>query len=183
MSVQWHILIWSLRVFYLCAASSILFVRNVPAFRTRYLDYGARAQVALDGINVSRSKANAGISEYILDEVAKITVPHNWFTHFYVLSSIMAAFWNIVLTTDLIWDTNSAKHDYWRLRVRLMMFFMLLHSVRRLYECVHFTKPSKSRMWIGHYVIGIVFYLVTNVAIWIDTSKSNLLSKRTQVRS
>lgn len=35
-------------------------------------------------------------------------------------------------------------------------------------ESVAYTSSSKSKMWFAHWLLGLVFYLTINVAIWIE---------------
>ena len=47
---------------------------------------------------------------------------------------------------------------------------MFLQGVRRLLESFFYTSvKSASQMWIGHYILGLLFYLTINIAIWIET--------------
>lgn len=50
----------------------------------------------------------------------------------------------------------------------LCLVLMVVHSSRRLAECCFFSKPSASRMWFVHWLLGILFYLAATVAIWIE---------------
>ena len=45
---------------------------------------------------------------------------------------------------------------------------MLLQGVRRMLESYAYTSTSKSSMWFAHWILGLVFYLTINVAIWIE---------------
>jgi 3-oxo-5-alpha-steroid 4-dehydrogenase 3 len=45
---------------------------------------------------------------------------------------------------------------------------MLAQSLRRLYESYAYAKPSTSSMWIGHWLMGLGFYFLINIAIWIE---------------
>ena len=45
---------------------------------------------------------------------------------------------------------------------------MLAQGCRRLYESLVFGKPSSAQMWIGHWALGIWFYLTMSVAVWIE---------------
>lgn len=47
---------------------------------------------------------------------------------------------------------------------------MLLQAARRLYESWAFAKPSKSTMWIVHWLLGQLFYVGISVAIWVEAS-------------
>lgn len=50
----------------------------------------------------------------------------------------------------------------------LCWVLMVVHSGRRLAECCVFSKPSASRMWFVHWLLGISFYLAATVAVWIE---------------
>lgn len=45
---------------------------------------------------------------------------------------------------------------------------VVVHSSRRLTECLFFVKPSTSRMWFVHWLLGLAFYVAMPVAIWIE---------------
>lgn len=53
-------------------------------------------------------------------------------------------------------------------QVSVVWFMMLAQGTRRLYECLEISKPSSSRMWVGHWLVGVWFYLSVTVAIWIE---------------
>lgn len=186
MSNLWYLIISLIRSFYIVTAAGILIARLTPALHDRFLAYGARQDHKRvdEDRNALNQRKRSSITE-ILDYTTTFTVPHSWFTHFYVVSTCSALFWTTVLSTDLIRDSSTVwSHykdnithtpNYWHYKARGCVLFMLLHSVRRLYECVYIAKPSRSRMWIGHYLVGIAFYLVTNVAIWVDTGRFDRL--------
>lgn len=84
-------------------------------------------------------------------------MPHNFFTHFYVLSVACSLFWGWWLQ---IWAANGQLQVVWGL--------MLLQGVRRMLESNAYTSTSKSKMWFAHWLLGLVFYLTINVAIWVE---------------
>ena len=53
-------------------------------------------------------------------------------------------------------------------QIFLLWSFMLLQGIRRLFESIYVTKTSASKMWIFHYVLGLGFYMVMSVAVWIE---------------
>jgi 3-oxo-5-alpha-steroid 4-dehydrogenase 3 len=53
-------------------------------------------------------------------------------------------------------------------QVVLVWLLMTLQGCRRFYESAFIMKHSKSTMPITIYALGIAYYLVTNVAIWIE---------------
>lgn len=99
----------------------------------------------------------------LLDYAAAIQVPHNWFTHFYLLSVVCSLFWGWKLR---LWDASTVGRQQctvWAL--------MLLQGLRRMLESHRFTSTSKSKMWFAHWVLGLLFYLTINVAVWVETPK------------
>ncbi|KAF2503332.1 hypothetical protein BU16DRAFT_521914 [Lophium mytilinum] len=52
-------------------------------------------------------------------------------------------------------------------QIWMVWALMLLQGVRRLLECLTSSR-STSTMWIGHYVLGLLFYLTVNISIWIE---------------
>lgn len=91
-------------------------------------------------------------------------MPHNYFTHFYLLSVACSLFWGWWLQ---VWSANGQLQIVWGL--------MLLQGVRRLLESNAYTSTSKSRMWFAHWLLGLVFYLTINVAVWIEDPAGNAI--------
>lgn len=50
---------------------------------------------------------------------------------------------------------------------------MLIQGSRRFLESYFYTSQSKSKMWLGHYILGLIFYLTINVAVWIEEHASS----------
>lgn len=74
--------------------------------------------------------------------LARITVPKDWFWHFY-----------IELAALLIFST-CWKHEF-----RMRQVLLLIHALRRTYEQFFVFKPNKrSRMHLAHYFVGLMFY-------------------------
>lgn len=56
-------------------------------------------------------------------------------------------------------------------QVLVCVILMAVQGGRRLYECMAFAKPSSSsssQMWFVHWLLGLAFYAVTTVAVWIE---------------
>ncbi|KAM3070249.1 3-oxo-5-alpha-steroid 4-dehydrogenase [Clarireedia jacksonii] len=53
-------------------------------------------------------------------------------------------------------------------QIALAWTLMTLQGGRRLYESLTLTKPSSSKMWVGLWGIGIAYYIVIGVSIWIE---------------
>ncbi|KAF2686209.1 hypothetical protein K458DRAFT_209284 [Lentithecium fluviatile CBS 122367] len=151
-----------LRAFYLAASALILVIQAVPTLRRRFLIYGPRATPATARATPQHQSSNL---DRLLDYAASFQVPHNFFTHFYVVSVASALFWG--------W-----RLDLWKARgqVRLVWGLMLLQGVRRLVESYAYTSTSKSRMWFAHWILGLLFYLATNVAVWVELDPTAPLS-------
>lgn len=118
----------------------------------------------------------------LLDSLASWTVPHGFFTHFYVASVLSSAFWatQLPLRGPAFWAVAARVSDE---HLQKSMSFnqiiwcwvlMTIQGSRRLYECVALSKPSLSRMWFVHWLLGIGFYVVTNMAIWIEGTGAEL---------
>lgn len=172
------IFIWSLRAFYVFAAYAIIIVRFIPDLRDRFLEYGPRSDV-----NKSSDKRKDSVLPHwvnvqfgpVLDWLAELTVPHSWFAHFYVCSSVCSIIWISAHIQDFESIRTNASLPVlvgWHARCLLGLVLMQVQGLRRLYECLIVAKSSRSRMWVGHYLVGIAFYLVTNTAIWFEPGKS-----------
>ena len=182
-----------LNLFYLLASAIILVVYFTPAQHIRFLTYGARA--ASSHLNTLSSKAKSSIGQddprglshlqppasqiiQILDLGASIRVPHAYFLHFYTLSTACSLIWLHQVTTRGYLFTLIANHTPYQPdpmtppQVFFCWFLLLIQSTRRLLECLTLQKSSKSQMWIGHYVIGLAFYVAVNISIWIEGVQS-----------
>lgn len=53
-------------------------------------------------------------------------------------------------------------------RIILTWILMSAQGVRRLLESITLAKPSTSKMWFVHWLLGILFYIAINVAVWIE---------------
>ena len=166
-----------LQIFYLTASATILFVYLTPALNRRFLAYGARETEPASDKEEQESRSISPESvtaiDRLLDRVAAIRVPHNWFAHFYVVSTASSAFWAYqVLTRGFVYTylaslaPDSEDPDPC-VQVAGCWALLAMQGLRRLYECLRQPQGS-SKMWVGHYAIGIAFYLATGIAIWIE---------------
>ena len=53
-------------------------------------------------------------------------------------------------------------------RIILSWMLMSVQGVRRLAESIIFAKPTGSRMWFVHWVLGIAFYIAMGIATWVE---------------
>jgi 3-oxo-5-alpha-steroid 4-dehydrogenase 3 len=179
----------ALQCFYVLAAATILLANSIPSLRTRFVAYGK----ATSGTNrTSKNPQKRDAVEKLLDFLGTFTVPHSYFTHFYILSLVSSLFWGYQIAT------HGAAYRYladlklpdgmirWggALRTRggsgigiqqvaVVWLAMLIQGARRSYECLYIQKPGQaSRMWVIHYLVGLAFYATVNIALWIEGTGS-----------
>jgi 3-oxo-5-alpha-steroid 4-dehydrogenase 3 len=110
-------------------------------------------------------------------------VPHSYFTQFYIASVLSSAFWGLQLffrgcVFQAIASRVSEEHRLESMSLTQIMICWLLLAMqgsRRLWECFVFAKPSTSKMWFVHWLLGLGFYLAAGVAIWIEGSGMDTL--------
>lgn len=114
-----------------------------------------------------------------MDYVASLSVPHSYFTHFYVASVLSSVFWAVdVLRSGPGFSAVVQRVSLEHLQTSMSLYQVLLcwallmvQAFRRLFESVVFAKPSSSsssRMWFVHWLLGIAFYMAASIAIWIE---------------
>ncbi|KAF2264941.1 hypothetical protein CC78DRAFT_215755 [Lojkania enalia] len=166
-----------LRAFYLAAAILILVIQAIPALKTRFLSYGSRATPSSSKPpSPSLLKAPFSPLSHFLDSLAAIRVPHRLFTHFYVVSVACSVFWGLRLWRGAFRCGADSSYPFgkpglrWMTdgQVQLVWLLMLLQGTRRLVESFMYTSSTKSQMWFGHYLLGLLFYVTVNVAIWAE---------------
>lgn len=152
----------------------------LPPLRSRFLDYGARSatptapqQPVGDKEGGGAKKQTNAFSE-LLDRVATICVPHDWFTHFYTVSVACSIYWAPELLLQGPAFKAIAKHvptqpnTMSARQVQVVWIMMLAQGGRRLYECLALSGSSQSKMWCGHWALGVLFYFCTSIAVWIE---------------
>lgn len=53
-------------------------------------------------------------------------------------------------------------------QIALVWLLMAVQGIRRLSESMTSSMASSSKMWFGHWIIGLWFYLAVSFAVWID---------------
>lgn len=154
----------------------MLLVFALPPLRSRFLDYGARRSHERepkdkDGLDEQR-KSNAPAT--LLDYAAALNVPHSWFTSFYAVSVVCSLYWLTEVALhrpvfQLVAEFVSPQRSTMAFsQVQIAWALMLTQGSRRLYESLTLSKSSQSRMWFGHWALGVLFYVCTSVAVWIE---------------
>jgi 3-oxo-5-alpha-steroid 4-dehydrogenase 3 len=87
-------------------------------------------------------------------------VNKNLFIHFYAVG-IVACFvsWNWQLVSV---ESRGGGEG------RVALFLLMIQTSRRFAECLFIQNNSNSTMHVGHYLVGLSFYIVTSLAVWID---------------
>ncbi|KAK8257192.1 3-oxo-5-alpha-steroid 4-dehydrogenase [Phyllosticta capitalensis] len=175
-----------LRSLFLTAASIVVAVYAIPAFRTRFLAYGSRATTPT---GPTRRHPDASPAQSrpalllapVLDRLATYRVPHRWFNHFYLLSVLCSLFWAyqyffhgplLRLLVNKAAQADPRPANVPLARVHLAWLLMLAQGLRRLYESTYVSRPSSSTMWVTHWLLGLFFYANMSVAVWIEASQT-----------
>ncbi|KAH8663667.1 3-oxo-5-alpha-steroid 4-dehydrogenase-like protein [Tricladium varicosporioides] len=140
----------------------------IPSFRENIMNYGSRKDI--------REKRNVDENNFtkLIRYLATFQVPHSWFTHYYLVSVMSSIFWavqaynNGPVFTFLASYSKPKSATVTLSHVLLAWAMMSVQGVRRLYESLAFTKPSQAQMWIGLWIIGMAYYVVMGVAVWIE---------------
>lgn len=109
-----------------------------------------------------------------LDRLVAIRMPQIYFTQFYVVAVCSMTVWMYQLMTRgklfrAVLESSTVTEPSMSFnRLYLCCGLFLVHAFRRLYECLVFFKPTKSTMWIGHWILGYLFYLFVPIAIWVE---------------
>ncbi|CZT20592.1 related to 3-oxo-5-alpha-steroid 4-dehydrogenase [Ramularia collo-cygni] len=162
-----------LRLAYIICALLVLVIASVPPLRARFLDYGPRTARQNDGKSVEESEKGPNFVLVMLDKAGSICVPHSWFTSFYAVSVLSSLFWasEVMLKGPFFGAVarNLSHGNTMRFeQVVVTWLLMFAQGSRRLWECLTLSTPSKSKMWFGHWVLGVLFYIGTGLAVWIE---------------
>ncbi|CAG8743185.1 16790_t:CDS:1, partial [Dentiscutata heterogama] len=117
--------------------------------------------------------------------IQNLTVPKQWFKHYYIVGTLWATF----LITDVIilrnrnrgyfawfvqifdsaekYEPEYFKEPVIECLIGLLMF--QVQTVRRMYECFFIERPSVgAKMHIGLYLLGLAFYIATGLSVFIE---------------
>ena len=113
-----------------------------------------------------------------MDYSATLQVPHSWFASFYLASVacslLFAADYALSgpIFANIAAHITESRPSMTFHQVFITWIAVLVQGSRRLYECLAFSRPSKSTMWVGHWILGMGFYVGLNLAIWIEGTKA-----------
>ena len=128
--------------------------------------------------SIDSKRPSTGLIPSILDKISNVQAPHGYFKHFYICSVLSSVFWafqilnkgDILRSVASMTDSSGSAKSMSINQIFLLWSFMFLQGIRRLIESVFVTKNSASKMWFVHYVLGIGFYMVMGITIWIEGS-------------
>ncbi|KAF9969588.1 Steroid 5 alpha-reductase 3 [Actinomortierella ambigua] len=185
---EWVAFSTLIRVYFVAITLAAIGAGTLPFLKNSILDYGKLNEKA-PNTKLNRQR----LSDRWAMALRSLTVPKHWFAHFYVWATI----WMAYLTFDLYALCTAAGNGEeltwmdrpWSFLLLLEYFgvsvaarplsadsvpwFLLglnfLHVMRRWYESWYVERPSPTaRMHVGHYLIGITFYIAVPPALWID---------------
>jgi 3-oxo-5-alpha-steroid 4-dehydrogenase 3 len=162
-----------IQTFYTLAASSILLAAALPPLKSRFVGYGKTSSTTAPA-----APASSPINK-LLDSAATLTVPHDFFTHFYILGLGASIFWALQCCTHSTPFQLLSAHSGGGMGIEQVFLAWACFTAqvsRRLYECLYIQRRgSKSRMWILHYFVGLLFYAFMSVGVWIEGSGTSPL--------
>ncbi|OJD21874.1 hypothetical protein ACJ73_06786 [Blastomyces percursus] len=174
-----------LRGFFLITACTILLADSVPFIRARFISYGPRAtssgsikppQNSEQDYHTVSKRPLGSCSMQVLDYVASLQVPHSFFTQFYVVSVLSSILWGAQIyskgplfkaVSSTVREDN-LQTSMSRNQVVLCWTLLLIQGIRRLYESISTAKPSQSKMWFPHWIVGLAYYVAMGMAIWVE---------------
>ncbi|EDO15875.1 hypothetical protein Kpol_1009p22 [Vanderwaltozyma polyspora DSM 70294] len=105
----------------------------------------------------NKGESNDSNVNKVLFKIEHFTVPKSYFSHFYIISTILSI---------------AVLKDYPKYPIS---WLLLVHSLRRLYETIYVSKYSKnSRMNWSHYIVGIWFYSVLHLIVRIKLHQGKI---------
>ncbi|KAG6162736.1 hypothetical protein E4U11_002463 [Claviceps purpurea] len=147
--------------------------------RSIVMDYGARRD-GRQNQQRSRSRLKLLLVRIVGLATSYGQVPHAWFWHFYLVSTGLSVFWAWQYLTrgsvmGVLVERQQQQQEQQSPstelgRVFLAWAMMAAQGSRRLLECFWVTRPGRTPMWFMHWVLGLLFYTVMSVAVWVEGS-------------
>lgn len=118
------------------------------------MSIGAILVILVPALNEVAQHGKQGGANYL-------SVPKQFFTHFYLLSLLLLMFSNL-------WDC-------WQGNFYLIKYLFLGHSLRRLVECIFVFQFGQSRMHLFGYLCGMAHYILVFFTLQISCMERSLL--------
>ncbi|KAJ1927335.1 hypothetical protein IWQ60_003005 [Tieghemiomyces parasiticus] len=120
----------------------------------------------------------AAVYRYNLDFSTGGQLPASTWSHVYLNDTLRWLGAQAGNHEDRIAHLATATHVQLTIPASAVFVLILfqIHLMRRLFECYFVQRPSASRMHMGHYLLGISFYLVTCPALILDTIQATIVS-------
>lgn len=179
------------QAFFLLAAGGVAAVAAMPhEAKTLLVDYGARKAGGTnppptDAPSAGRRPDRGWLLSLIDTVTAWTQVPHSWFGAFYVVSVACSVFWlaqylggGAVLRSIASRQALAGQPSCTLGQAALGWLMLFLQGARRVYEHAAVMRPSKSTMWVVHWLLGLAFYLAISVSIWVEASGNGFPSSR-----
>ncbi|KAL7920485.1 3-oxo-5-alpha-steroid 4-dehydrogenase domain-containing protein [Trichoderma austrokoningii] len=114
-------------------------------------------------------------------------VPHSWFIHFYMVSVSWSIFWgwqyiskgSIMRALAEMQHQSAIENQAPEVDLSATLVTWLLmgsQGTRRLFECLFVAKPGSSPMSALHWALGVVYYTIVGISVWIRGSGAILKS-------
>lgn len=166
------------RAFFLLATVATLSANALPVLHPLLVSYGPRS---------TATSPKGGPQQHLtgkrsppLDFINKLQVPHSWFIHYYIASVASSLFWAYQIANRghafkvLATLSRGETHASMTMNQAIITWlFMAVQGSRRLYECVTLLKPSTAKMPVTTWVVGIAFYLIMGLSVWIEALRKS----------
>ncbi|KAI1106312.1 hypothetical protein F4804DRAFT_52534 [Jackrogersella minutella] len=167
------------QLFYVLAAATVSAIAATPeSIQSLLTQYGARNSVGdVPSSNGEKQGDNGPLIGIVSWVTAVGKIPHSWFIHFYILSISCSVFWadqflrhGTIMELIVRNQASSERTSMTTNQIIIVWILMCLQGARRFYEYVAVIRPSSSKMWIIHWLLGMAFYFCTNISIWVEGS-------------
>jgi 3-oxo-5-alpha-steroid 4-dehydrogenase 3 len=134
----------------------------LPAFRKNVMNYGSRSEQPSDLKPTSTPQDKDALTR-LIEKIGELQVPHSYFTHYYLVSVGSSIFWGHQIFTKgrllkLLVAGSQGKTGMTANQVLLAWALMSTQGSRRLYESLRITKPGKSKMWAGLWLMYVMYF-------------------------
>ncbi|KAI8058384.1 3-oxo-5-alpha-steroid 4-dehydrogenase-domain-containing protein [Syncephalis plumigaleata] len=154
---------------------AVILTTSTATLQRLFLFYGKVRTTATS--SASASSASSASSDSWMQYV-NLTISKRRFRDFYLLGALWNAYLLVDTTIMPLYNPFRSAMTIHSKRTIIVAYLMQIQLLRRYYECLFVERPSSNaRMHIGHYVVGMSYYLVTCLAIWChDNADSSIHS-------